>query len=113
MNRIRTAFVGAAAALAVALPLAGCAEVGISEQDAYAVGCPAVDTAVASGSVANKATLAGLRALRDSGRLDADGQRWVEATITLLERPDRAPAEVKRLIIEGCAAHGHPLTNLK
>lgn len=108
MKRIIALAVTAVAALS----LAGCAETGISAKDAYAIGCPAVDSAAATGSVANKATLAGLRALRDSKQLDADGQAWVEATITLLENPKEVPAEAKKLIIDGCTENGHPLSNL-
>ncbi len=109
MKRIISAVVASFAVLS----LAGCAEAGISADDAYAIGCPAVDSAVATGSVANKATLAGLKALRDSGQLDAQGQAWVEATIAVIENPNDVPAEAKTLIIDGCAAHGQELKNLK
>ncbi|MFC7624961.1 hypothetical protein [Microlunatus sp. GCM10028923] len=108
MKRILSLLVAGVATLS----FAGCAEAGISANDAYAIGCPAVDSAAATGSVANKATLAGLRALRDAKQLDADGQAWVEATITLLENPKEVPAEARKLIIDGCAENGHPISNL-
>ena len=94
--------------------LAGCSE-GISAEDAYKIGCPAVDSAVSSGSLVNKATVAGLKKLSRSGALDAEPQRWVDAVISLLESddPSAVSAEAKQLIIKGCADNGYPLRNLK
>jgi hypothetical protein len=100
--------------LAALFGLAACSE-GISAQDAYKVGCPAVDSAVSGGTLVNKATVAGLKQLSQSGVLDAEPQRWLDAAISLLESddPSKVSAEVKQLIIKGCADNGYPLRNLK
>ena len=100
--------------LAALLGLAACSE-GISAEDAYKIGCPAADSAVGGGSLVNKATVAGLRELRDSRVLDAEPQRWLEAAVSLLESddPSQVSAEAKNLIIKGCADNGYPLRNLK
>jgi hypothetical protein len=106
----------AAALMAVlALALASCAAADIEPQDIYRIGCPAVDGAVASGSVAKKATVAGLRQVSESGRLDPEPQRWLDAVISVLTsaNPDDIPADTRKLIIDGCAENGHPLSNLK
>ena len=95
---------------------AGCSEATVTAEDAYKIGCPAVDVAVAGGGVAAKATVAGLKKLRDSGRLDPEPQKWLEATISLLEAdgdPNKVSTEAKKLIITGCADNGYPLKNLK
>jgi hypothetical protein len=64
--------------------------------------------------MANKVTVAGLKKLSQSGKLDPEPQRWVDATISLLESddPKDAPSDVKKLIIDGCAKNGYPLQNL-
>ena len=100
--------------LAALTGLAACSE-GISAEDAYKIGCPAVDSAAGSGSLVNKATVVGLKQLRDSGALDAEPQRWLDATISLLESddPSKVSTEAKQLIIKGCADNGYPLRNLK
>jgi hypothetical protein len=100
--------------LAALVGLAACSS-GVSAEDAYQVGCPAVDSAAGGGSLVNKATVAGLKQLRDSGALDAEPQRWIEATISLLEsdNPSAVPAEARKLVIDGCAENGYPLRNLK
>ena len=100
--------------LAALFGLAGCSQ-AISAEDAYKIGCPAVDSAVGGGSLVNRATVAGLKQLRDSGELDAEPQRWIEATISLLDSddPSAVSAEAKKLIIDGCADNGYPLRNLR
>ena len=100
--------------LAALVGLAACSS-GISAEDAYKIGCPAVDSAAGGGSLVNKATVAGLKQLRDSGVLDAEPQRWLDATISLLESddPSEVSTEAKQLIINGCADNGYPLRNLK
>jgi hypothetical protein len=100
--------------LAALVGLAGCSS-GVSAEDAYKIGCPAVDAAVGGGSLVNKATVAGLKQLRESGALDAEPQRWLDATIALLDSddPSRVSTETKQLIIKGCADNGYPLRNLK
>ena len=73
---------------------AGCSEDTVTAQDAYKIGCPAVDTAVAGGGLAAKAAVAGLKKLSESGQLDPEPQKWLDATISLLEAdgdPARSP----------------------
>ncbi|HKF89412.1 MAG TPA: hypothetical protein VKB85_15250 [Propionibacteriaceae bacterium] len=106
----------AAAFVAVLLlSVAGCAQTDVQAEDAYRIGCRAVDGAVASGSVAKKATVAGLKKLSASGQLDPEPQQWVDATISLLSaaKPEDIPAEARALIVDGCADNGFPLQNLK
>jgi hypothetical protein len=88
---------------------------GVTAEDAYKIGCPAVDSAVGGGSVVGKATVAGLKKLSESGTLDPEPQKWLDATISLLEsdNPDQVSSEAKQLIIDGCAENGYPLRNLK
>ncbi len=73
--------------LAALVGLAACSS-GISAEDAYKIGCPAVDTAAGSGSLVNKATVAGLKQLSESGALDAEPQQ--------LARRDHLAARVGR-----------------
>jgi hypothetical protein len=91
--------------------LASCAQTDLQPADVYKIGCPAVDVAVEGGSVVSKVTVAGLRKLSQSG---TDAQRWVDATISLLDSkdPKNPPSDVKKLIIDGCAKNGYPLQNL-
>lgn len=105
----------AAVALSALIGLASCAEAGVSQADAYRIGCPAVDTAVGGGSVLGKASVTGLRKLSESGQLAPEPQRWLDATISLLESddPQATPSEAKQLILDGCAENGYPLRNLK
>ena len=95
--------------------LTSCTTADIQAEDVYRIGCPAVDAAVSGGSLTNKAAVAGLRQLRDSGQLNPDATSWVDATIGLLEatKPEDVPADARRLIVDGCAANGYPLQNLK
>ena len=100
--------------VAAAAGLISCSS-GITAEDAYKVGCPAVDSAVGGGSFVSKATVAGLKKLRASGTLDPEPQKWLDATISLLESddPSQVSSEAKQLIIDGCAKNGYPLRNLK
>ena len=68
---------------------------------------------MAGGSVANQAAIKGLEALRDSGQLDPDPAKWVDAALGALQsaNPD-IPAEARTLLVEGCADHGYTLQNL-
>ena len=111
MHRVVVATVLAVAAL---LGLTSCSQSTVNAADIYKIGCPAVDAAAKSGSMANKVTVAGLKKLSQSGKLDPEPQRWVDATISLLEsdNPKDAPSDVKKLIIDGCAKNGYPLQNL-
>jgi hypothetical protein len=99
--------------LAALVGLTACAA-GISAEDAYKIGCPAVDSAAGGSSLVNKATVAGLKELSGSGVLDAEPQRWLDATISLLESedPNAVSTEAKQLVIQGCADNGYPLRNL-
>lgn len=94
--------------------LSSCAEADISADDAYKIGCPAIDSAAAGGSVVSKAAVAGLKKLRDSGQLDAEAEKWVSAAIGMLDSDDPSAAsdEAKKLIIDGCQKNGYPLRNL-
>jgi hypothetical protein len=98
----------------VLLGFSSCAETNLSTSDVYKVGCPAVDAAAGGSSAVSKVTVAGLKKVSESGRLDPEPQRWVEAVITLFdsEDPRNAPDEVQKLVIEGCAKNGYPLQNL-
>jgi hypothetical protein len=94
--------------------LTSCSSDSQGTQDAYKIGCPAVDTAMAGGSVANQAAITGLETLRDSGQLDPEPAKWVDAALGALRsaNPDDIPAEARKLLVDGCAAHGYPLKNL-
>jgi hypothetical protein len=94
--------------------LTSCSSAPQAAEDAYAIGCPALDTALAGGSVANRAAVRGLEALRDSGQLDPDPAAWVDAAISTLQSadPDEIPAETRALLVQGCADHGYELQNL-
>ena len=74
-----------------------------------------MDAAAGGGSVVSKVTVAGLKKLSQSGKLDPEPQRWLDAIISMLdsEDPKNAPGDVKKLIIDGCAKNGYPLQNLK
>lgn len=112
---MRRVVVGLALLAVTALGLAGCAEAGVGEEDAYAIGCPAIDSAVAGGSVASKATVAGLKRLREAIDPATGTRQWLDAAITLLRSgdPDDLPAAARSLLVDGCAEHGHPLRNLQ
>ncbi len=103
----------AAAALTVT-GLTGCTSDSQGTQDAYKIGCPALDTAMAGGSVANQAAIKGLEALRDSGQLDPEPATWVDAALGALQSadPDDIPADARKLLVDGCADHGYTLQNL-
>ena len=100
--------------LAAMIGLTACASTGINAEDAYKIGCPAVDAAAGGRSLVNKATVAGLKELSRSGVLDPEPQRWVDAAVGLLDsdNPNAVSAEAKKLIRTGCADNGYPLRNL-
>ena len=102
-------------ALVVLLGFSSCAEANLSASDVYKVGCPAVDAAAGGSSAVSKVTVTGLKKLSESGTLDPQPQRWLDATIGLLESddPSKVSSEAKKLIIDGCAENGYPLQNLK
>ena len=102
-----------AAALTVT-GLTGCTSDSQGTQDAYKIGCPALDAAMAGGSVANQAAIKGLEAIRDSGQLDPEPAKWVDAALGALQsaNPDDIPADARKLLVDGCADHGYTLQNL-
>ena len=111
---MRKCFAAVLVSVAAVAGVTSCSS-GITAEDAYKIGCPAVDSAVGGGSFVSKATVAGLKKLSESGTLDPEPQRWLDATISLLESddPNQVSSEAKQLIIDGCADNGYPLRNLK
>jgi len=103
-----------AAGLAVTT-LSSCSSDGQSAQDAYKIGCPALDAAAAGGSVVNQAAVKALQAALDSGQLDPEPMKWVEAAIDVLTSSDPAdiPAGAKKMLVDGCAEHGYTLQNIE
>lgn len=101
-----------AAAAAGAVVLSGCAEAGVTAQDAYKVGCPAIDAVAASGSTVGKVAVVGLEKLRESGSVKGEGARWLDLSIDFLKNPEKVPAEGKKLLVDGCAANGYTLQNV-
>ena len=112
---MRHAIVATVLGFTALLGLTSCAQTSIQGADVYKIGCPAVDVAVGGGSAVSKVTVAGLKKLSASGTLDPEPQKWLDATISLLESddPDKVSSEAKQLIIDGCAQNGYPLHNLK
>jgi hypothetical protein len=112
---MRRLVVASALAFTALLSTSACGQTELQAGEVYQIGCPAVDAAVGGGSAVSKVTVTGLKKLSESGKLDPEPQRWVDATISLLESddPKNSPSDVKRLIIDGCAKNGHPLQNLK
>ena len=102
-----------AAALTVT-GLTGCTSDSQATQDAYKIGCPALDTAMAGGSVANQAAIKGLETIRDSGQLDPEPAKWVDAALGALRSADldAIPTDARTLLVDGCADHGYTLQNL-
>jgi hypothetical protein len=110
-NRIATA----AAGLTAALALVGCSQTSLTAEDAYKIGCPAIDATAASGSVANDVAVSTLKEVRDRAHPSAETKRWLDAAIDLLnsDDPGKASKSAKKLIIDGCKRNGYPLQNLK
>jgi hypothetical protein len=95
--------------------LTACASDGQAAEDAYKIGCPALDAAVAGGSVVNEAAVKALQAAHDSGQLDPEPMKWVAAAIGVLTSsdPNDIPADARKLLVDGCADHGYTLQNLR
>jgi hypothetical protein len=112
---MRRVIVATLLAACAPLGLASCSQTDIQPGDVYKIDCPAVDAAVGGGAAVSTVTVAGLKKLSESGRLDPEPQKWVDATISLLESddPKNPPSDVKKLIIDGCAKNGYQLQNLK
>ncbi len=102
------------AAVAGLSGLVGCSGSGISETDAYKIGCPAVDAVVAGGTLGSKATVAALEKLRQQPDLGAGTTKWIDAAIGALKTtdPNDMPKGAKSVLVGGCADHGYPLRNL-
>ncbi len=92
--------------------LSGCSQAGLSVDDAYKVGCPALDAAAASGSAVGKVALSGLEQLRDSGSVTGESKQWLDVAIDFLTHPEKVSDENKKMIRDGCAAHGYKLQNV-
>jgi hypothetical protein len=95
--------------------LAGCSQSSLTTEDAYKIGCPAIDATVASGSVANEVAVTTLKEIRDRSHPSQDTRKWLNAAINLLtsDHPSTASRNAKNLIIKGCRENGYPLQNLK
>ena len=115
-NRSRLAALLAAGAAVIGL--AACspdaAVDGQSTEDAYRLGCPALDAAIAGSGSAKDATIKGLEVIRDSGQLDPQPKEWLETAIQGLQAssPKDLPADARKTLVDGCADHGYPLSNL-
>lgn len=105
----------ATAALLGVVGLVGCSQTTLTAEDAYKIGCPAIDATVASGSVANDVAVATLKEVRDRGNPSPEAKKWLDASIELLtaDDPGQVSKQTKKLIINGCERAGHPLQNLK
>jgi hypothetical protein len=103
------------AALLATAGMVGCSQTSLTVEDAYKIGCPAIDATVASGSVANDVAVATLKEVRDRGNPAPEAKKWIDASIELLtaEDPGQVSKPTKKLIIKGCKQAGHPLQNLK
>lgn len=86
----------------------------VNKHDAYAVGCPLVNTALGAGTVARKLAAAGLGHLADSGALSPDQKQWVSDAKDLVSasKPDDVPGSVRERVRKACAEHGQTLSNL-
>jgi hypothetical protein len=86
----------------------------VTKQDAYAVGCPLVNTALGSGTVARKLAAAALGKLADAGSLSADQKSWISDAKQLVSasKPDDVPGPVRSRVKQACADHGQALSNL-
>lgn len=98
----------------VLLGASACSSDDPAPEDAYKIGCPALDAALAGGSVLNRAAVKGLEAVRDSGQLDPDPTAWVETALGVLTAsdPQDIPADARKILVDGCEEHGYPLKNL-
>ena len=101
--------------MAAMVGLTGCSHTSLTSEDAYKIGCPAIDATAASGSVANDVAVSTLREIRDHGHPSKETKRWLNAAIAVLtdKHPTKASRQTKKMIIEGCKRNGYPLQNLK
>ncbi|QDP98171.1 hypothetical protein FOE78_21735 [Microlunatus elymi] len=101
--------------MAAMVGLAGCSHTSLTTEDAYKIGCPAIDATAASGSVANEVAVSTLREIRDHAHPSKQTKHWLNAAIDLLtsDHPSEASKQTKKMIIDGCKRNGYPLQNLK
>jgi hypothetical protein len=111
--RSHRAILALTAALAC-VGLAACSPEGQSAEDAYRIGCPALDAAVSGTGTMKDAAVKGLEAIRDSGQLDQQPEQWLQTAIQALQasNPKDLPADARKTLVDGCADHGYPLKNL-
>lgn len=85
----------------------------VSAKDAYAVGCPLVNTALGAGRLARKVAAAGLGRLIDRGDLTADQKEWLTDAKQLMtaSKPEDVPAPVRNRVKQACEEHGQSLSN--
>lgn len=104
----------AVAAVAVAVVVAGCSQTNLTAEDAYKIGCPAIDATVASGQVANDVAVTTLKEVRDRAHPSKQTRQWLDAAIQLLtsDHPNSLSRDTKNLIIKGCKENGYQLQNL-
>lgn len=109
-----TKIVCVAAGIAAAFAMVGCSQTNLTTEDAYKIGCPAIDATVASGQVANDVAVTTLKEVRDRARPSKDTTKWLNAAIGLLtsDHPNALSRQTKKLIIKGCKENGYPLQNL-
>jgi len=95
--------------------LVACSEsTGITEEDGYRIGCPAIDAVLGGGALGSKAAVAGLEKLLDQPGLSEETRQWVDTAVAALKttNPDEMPAGAKSVLIRGCAENGYELRNL-
>jgi hypothetical protein len=102
------------AVTAALVALGGCSQTNLTTEDAYKIGCPAIDATVASGAVANEVAVATLKEVRDRSHPSKETKKWLNAAINLLtsDHPNALSRQTKSLIIKGCKENGYPLQNL-
>ena len=112
-SRSRKAVLVLAATL-TCVGLAACSPDSASAEDAYKIGCPALDAAVAGSGTVKDAAVKGLETIRDSGQLDPQPEQWLETAIKALKasNPKDLPADARKTLVDGCADHGYHLKNL-
>ena len=65
----------------------------------------------ASGSAVGKVALSGMEQLRDSGSVTGESKQWLDVAIEFLANPEKVSDENKKMIRDGCTAHGYKLQN--